>query len=172
MSVRPLYRLRVSTRYRVSAEQLWAHVTDVEAIAAEFPPWAPFHFTRPGDVAHALADGAKQARIPARLGVLPWTAEVNLTEPGRSYENLGDSSLFSVFLHIHTVEAVSDGARRLDDVWFTPTQFPALFARWTSRLFVARHRRAAKVLAADARTVGHCILRDVFEDEDLPATLA
>jgi ligand-binding SRPBCC domain-containing protein len=170
--VRPSYRLRVTTRYRVPAEQVWAHVTDVQAISAEFPPWAPFHFTRPDDVAHALKDGARTARIPARLGVLPWTAEVNLIEPGRSYEDLGDTGLFSVFLHIHTVEAVSDGTLRLDDVWFTPTYLPAFFARWTSRLFVARHRRAAKVLSADARTVGHCILREVFEDEDLPATIA
>lgn len=172
MSVRPLYRLRVSTRYRVPAEQVWAHVTDVNAISAEFPPWAPFHFTRPDDVARALEDGAQQARIPARLGVLPWTAEVKLTEPGRSFEDRGESGLFSVFLHIHTVETVSDGARRLDDVWFTPTRFAVLLSRWTARLFQARHRRAARVLSADPQSVGHTVLREVFEDEDLPATLA
>ena len=54
MFVRPQYRLRVSTRYRAPAEQVWDHVTDVQAIAAEFPPWAPFHFTRPDEVARAL----------------------------------------------------------------------------------------------------------------------
>ena len=172
MFVRPQYRLRVSTRYRAPAEQVWDHVTDVQAIAAEFPPWAPFHFTRPDEVARALEDGARQARIPARLGLLPWTAEVKLTEAGHGYENLGDSSLFAVFLHIHTIEAVSDGSRRLDDVWFTPARFPGLVAQWTSRLFVARHRRSTRVLPADARTVGHCILRDVFEDEDIPDTIA
>ena len=172
MAVRPTYRLRVSTRYRASAEQVWAHGTDVDALIDEFPLWAPFRFTRSADVRRALEDGALQARIPARIGVFPWTAEVCLTDPGRCFTARGESSLFSLFVHTHTVEPVSDGARRLDDVWFAPASAPAFVARWTARLFQARHRRAARVLPADTQSVGQTVLRNVLEDEDIPTILA
>lgn len=168
MDTHPAYRLRVSTRFRAPPDAVWAHKTDPRAIMAEFPPWAPFRINRPDDLLTAWADGAPTVRSPARVGLVPWEVHVHLVEPGRVYVDRGVSSLMRLFVHQHKVTPASDATHYTDDVWFTPAVAPELTARILRRLFVARHRRAATVLEADARTVGHAVLRHVMEDETIP----
>jgi len=168
VSTRPAYRLRVSTRYLAPVEDVWAQKSDPHAIMAEFPPWVPFRINRPADLLSAWADGAHSVRSPARIGPIPWEVQVRLLEPGRAFEDRGASKLFSLFVHTHTLEPTRDGTRYLDDLWFTPTFAPELVARTVRRVFVARHRRSARVLLADPQSVGHAVLRHVLEDELVP----
>jgi ligand-binding SRPBCC domain-containing protein len=166
---RPTYRLRVSTRFWVPAEDVWAHKTDPKAIMAEFPMWVPFRINRPDDLIAALSEGASTVRSPARVGLLPWEVQVQIVEPGRLYVDRSESSLMNFFVHQHCVEVASDGTHYTDDIWFTPAVAPALTARLLRRVFAARHTRAAQVMPADPRTVGHAVLRRVLEDETVPA---
>ena len=170
MDSRPAYRLRVTTRYLAPPAEVWAQKSDPVAIMAEFPLWAPFKITRPDEVAAALADGATRLRVPARLGPFPWEAVVRVTEPGLSFEGHGTSSLFSLYHHTHQLKPIADGTHYLDDVWFTPAAGGERFAQVVCRLFVARHRRAARVLAAEQYTVGNAVLRHVLEDEVLDSS--
>lgn len=172
MDVRPTFRLRVSTRYRETPEVVWAQKTDPEAIMAEFPPWVPFRVTRPADLRAALADGAERVRSPARLGLLPWEVQLTMLEPGRAFEDRATTALFDLYVHTHRLQPVDDGTHYLDDLWFAPRVAPELVARILRRTFVARHRRAARSLAADPLTVGHAVLRHVLEDERLPESLS
>ncbi len=166
MDSRPAYRLRVSTRYLAPPAEVWAQKFDPVAIMAEFPFWAPFRIGRPEEVTAALADGATRLRVPARFGPLPWEAVVRVLEPGLSFEEHGTSSLFALYHHTHHLQPISDGTHYLDDLWFTPAAGGERFAALVRRLFVARHRRAARVLPAEHYTVGHAVLRHVLEDEE------
>jgi len=155
----------------VSPEDVWAYKTDPNAIMAEFPPWIPFRINRPDALVAALNDGASAVRSPARIGLFPWEVQVQVVEPGRLYVDRGESALMTFFVHRHYVDVASDGTHYTDDIWFTPARAPALTARLLCRVFLACHTRAARVMPADPRTVGHTVLRRVLEDETVPASI-
>lgn len=161
----PTHRLRVWTRFGVSAEELWGQITDADGIVAEFPWWAPFRITRPKALAAALADGADSVRAPAIVGPVRFDIVARILTPGRSFEDRGESPFFSHFVHTRTVEPTADGARLLDDLLLAPAAFSPWVIRGTTRLFAARHRKLAQRLPADARTVATTVLRDVLEHE-------
>ncbi len=169
MDPAPQYRLLVSTRFLAPMADVWRVFTDPSAIMASFPLWAPFRFSRPAEVQAALTDGAATLRIPARYGPLSWTAHFTLKAAGQAYTHVGETSLYPYFHHTLRLEPASDGTRLVEDVWFAPAACPGPAAQWTARTFQARHTRAARNLPADARTVGHLVLRAVFEHDTPPA---
>jgi hypothetical protein len=74
-----------------------------------------------------------------------------------------------LFVHRRLVAPAAGGTHFTDDLWFAPVAMPQRVASLVRRTFVARHHRAAQVLEADPRTVGQAVLRQVLDDEVLPA---
>ena len=165
VEIRPVYRLRVSTRHLAPVAELWARKTDPAAVMQEFPVWAPFRINRPDAISAAVAEGAPRLRVPARVGPVPWESTVWVVEPGRSFANVGTSALFTLFHHTQSLQETGNGTHVLDDIWFTPTRGGDFFAGMVTRVFVARHRRAAEAIPADSHSIGHAVLRHVLEDE-------
>ncbi len=163
------FQLRAWTRFRASPEQVWALKTDPQKLGEEFRPWLQFS-ADPEALSRALA-GAVPASIEGRLrflGLPPgiaWPIEMREAEPPRRYTDASENSLYRRFEHTHLVESTTDGARYLDHVVFEPSFFPKLVGILTERIFVHRHRVAARSLEADPQVTGVTVLRVLAEDE-------
>lgn len=162
------FYLRVWTRFLDPPERVWAVKTDPALLRAEFPAWAPFSVDEP-DTLLAAFRRSEPARVEGRMGLLrlAWPMHLEVVEPHTRYRDTSSNQLFSRFEHEHLFEPTSDGTRYIDAVTFTP-RLPAAKAAaiLTQRLFVRRHRAAAKHLQADARTVGTAVLR-VWSDDSI-----
>ncbi len=154
------WRLRVWTRFFESPATVWARKTDLGAIADEFPPWLPFAL--PADQRPALFAGAV---VQARLGPIAWPLRVTAHVAGEFFTDESENALYAEFIHTHRVEPSSDGCRYIDEVCFVPRFASKAVAIATAHSFVQRHRRAARHLDADARTVGTAVLRSDAEPE-------
>jgi ligand-binding SRPBCC domain-containing protein len=148
------WRLRVWTRFFESPERVWERKTDLDAIEAEFPRWLPFSV--PADQRAAVFAGEPAL---ARFGPLSWPLQVREQVAGQRYVDTSENALYAEFIHEHSIEPSSDGCRYIDDVVFVPRFASKLVAIATAHTFVLRHRRAARGLDADARTVGTRVLR-------------
>jgi ligand-binding SRPBCC domain-containing protein len=170
------FYLRVWTRFFDSPERVWAVKTDPDLLRAEFPAWARFSVRDAGTL-QAAFQKAEPAQVDGRLSLLGtgplglrWPLNLEAVEPHTRYRDTSSNALYSRFEHEHLFEPTADGTRYIDAVTFTPS-LPAAKAAaiFTQRLFVHRHRAAAKHLNADARTVGTAVLRvwvdDAAEDD-------
>ena len=158
------FYLRVWTRFFDPPERVWAVKTSAECFQQEFPALASFQLD------HAAALEAVQQGRTAELGGrflgVDWPVSIDGVEPGRRFVDRSVNSLFTSWHHEHRVEPTGDGTRYIDAVTFTPAVRAAkLQAVLTERFFVRRHRAAAPLLQADARTIGVSVLR-VAIDED------
>lgn len=164
------FHLRVWTRFLVPVEEVWQLKTDRAWIEAEF---APHRFRLGGD---GSLDRLEGVTLPLRVdssiaffGVLPavsWPTELVEWVPGERFRDRSSNRLFREFDHVHHFERTPDGCRYIDAVTFTPA-LPAqkLTAILTRRLFLARHRAAARRLKADPQATGVGVLRVLVEAE-------
>lgn len=165
------FHLRVWTRFYAPVERVWAMKTDPAALAEEFRPFARFAVDDPEDVARALR-GEVPVEVQARIlpgGVPPgiaWPLRIEAVEPGRRYRDTSENVLFSRYEHEHLFEETPDGCRYVDAVTFVPRN-PAQKASaiLTRRLFIHRHRVAARRLPTDPQATGVAMLRVLVEGE-------
>lgn len=164
------FHLRVWTRFLVPVEAVWQLKTDRSWIEAEF---APHRFRLGGE---GPLEGLAGAPLPLRVesslaffGVLPpisWPTELVEWVPRERFRDRSSNRLFREFDHLHLFEPTPDGCRYIDAVTFTPA-LPAqkLTAILTRRLFLARHRAAARRLKADPQATAVGVLRVLVEGE-------
>ncbi|MBM4368720.1 MAG: hypothetical protein FJ102_21075 [Deltaproteobacteria bacterium] len=163
------FQLRAWTRFRAGPAEVWALKTDPEKLGAEFRPW--LHFSADAEALSRALAGAAPASIEGRLRVLglppgfAWPVRVREAQPPRRYVDVSENALYRRFEHTHLVESTGDGARYLDHVVFEPSFAPKLMGILTERLFVHRHRVAARSLEADPQVTGVTVLRVLAEDE-------
>ena len=167
------YHLRCWTRFRAPLEQVWALKTDPESLADEFRPW--MSLDAPDlEAARRLLRGegtpgtiASRLRLAGRLPGPPWPLHVEMVEPMTRYVDTSTNALFSEWHHEHLFEVGQSAVRYVDAVTFTPSErFPGpLTARLTERLFIHRHRRAARRLPTDERATAVSMLRVLVERE-------
>lgn len=166
---RTTFHLRVWTRYFASVEQVWAFKTDPRRLAEEFRPYLIF-LLRDTDALRRAWHG-EPGEVRARLlplGVC-WPLRVEEVDAPHRFRDTSQNRLYARFEHEHIFEPTPDGCRYIDVVTFTPTlPLQKLTAILTRRLFVHRHRVAARHLPADARTVGTSVLRVSLVDEPEP----
>jgi ligand-binding SRPBCC domain-containing protein len=166
------FHLRVWTRFLVPPDEVWALKTDPAALAAEFRPWMHLLSGDAQAVGQALGE-ARPGSFRAWLvppGV-PWPIEVVEVQPGVRYVDRSANLLFSAFEHEHLFQPTPDGCRYVDAVSFTP-RLPASKATAIAleRLFVHRHRVAARRLPSDPQATGVAVLRSVVPPASEHAT--
>lgn len=170
------FQLRAWTRFKASPDEVWALKTNPEKLGEEFRPWLAFT-ADPEALSRALA-GAVPAKIDGRLRLLglppgiAWPIEMREAERPRRYTDVSANALYGRFEHTHIIESTTDGARYLDHVIFEPVRLPKLVGILTERLFVHRHRVAARSLEADPQVTGVTVLRVLAEDEVAAPRLA
>ncbi|RME20850.1 MAG: hypothetical protein D6798_19520 [Deltaproteobacteria bacterium] len=161
------WRLRVWTRFLAPCEDVWRAKTDAGIAHDEFRPWLDFRPDDPDGMQRAVVEG-RPGRFPARLWPLgiEWVTEIVESVPGVEFVDRSRNRLFSEYEHHHVFEPTTDGCRYIDDVRFVPAPgLPSrLVARLTERLFVHRHRRAARHLPHDPQATGVSVLRRVLPD--------
>lgn len=159
------FHLRVWTRFFEPPERVWATKTDPEAIAAEFPVWAPLSVDDPAALGASL-QAARPSDVAVRVGLVAWPISIAAGESGVSFRYTSTNALYERWEHQHILEPTRDGCRFIDSLVFTPRGPAKLSAILTQRFFVQRHVRAATQLDADALTVGVSVLRVWGPEED------
>ncbi len=168
----PRFHLRCWTRFLAPLDQVWQHKTTPETLLDEFRPWLTLEAEDPDAARRLLSGEALPGSVQTRLkllGVLPsghWPLRLEELEHHQRYLDTSENALYAEWHHEHLFEPTSDGVRYIDALTFTPRDgLPARgVARLTARLFVHRHRRAARRLPSDARATAVAMLRE------LPAT--
>lgn len=166
------FHLRVWTRFFDPVERVWAVKTDPDVMRSEFPPFFAFDVRDP-DALRAAFEAGQPVEVAGRFGTrmlgparLPWPVRLEAVEPLRRFRDTSDNAMFKRFEHEHVFQETVDGTRYIDAVTFTP-RLPAAKATaiLLQRVFIHRHRVAARHLQPDARTVGTSVLRVLGEDE-------
>ena len=165
------FHLRVWTRFLAPVEEVWRIKTDPRLIAAEFSPWFSFAAVG-GPPAEPLAHpGHFDARFgPRGLPLFNWPIDLQTVDRPRRFVDCSQNRLYTRFDHEHLFELTPEGCRYIDAVTFTPA-LPAqkLTAILTQRMFLHRHRNAARQLATDPQATAVAVLRVLVEAET-PAT--
>ena len=174
------FHLRCWTRFLAPLEQVWQHKTTPETLLDEFRPWLSLEAEDP-DAAQRLLRGENlpgvvQTRLKL-LGVLPtgqWPLRLEALELHRRYLDTSENTLYATWHHEHLFEPTADGVRYIDALTFTPREGlpPKWIARLTTRLFVHRHRRAARRLPSDSRATAVAMLRELPEASDFRPSAA
>ncbi len=163
------FLLRTWTRFFATPDEVWKLKTDPAALAAEFQPYMGFRLD-PKALVSAFNGGAP-AKIAARLRPLHlpygigWPIELSAADPPVRFVDSSVNSVFSRFQHEHLFEVTPDGCRYIDAVTFTPRYLAKASAILTRRMFVHRHRVAARALKADPQVTGVSVLRVLVEEE-------
>lgn len=169
------WRLTVWSRFVAPEDQVWAHKTDPLTLQHEFPPWLRIHVSNIEGLRRAIREtgtGTFPGRITGPLGIIgmKWPFEIQATRPPRYYRDGSVNAVYGKWVHEHRLEPTPIGmVRYVDDVRFE-VKFGRLGAELTRQLFIERHRRAARFLAADSRAVGRSWLRRL--DERVPVDVA
>jgi len=160
------YKLRCSTRFLATPEEVWALKTDPDRLDGEMMPILTMGYDDADTIARALKGEGLPATFDTRiqlggfLGLFDWPVEITAVEPGRRLVDCSTNDLFSSWEHEHLIEPATDATRYLDSVTFTPRPaYHRLVAEVVQRFFVHRHRRAAKWLPTDKRATGVATLR-------------
>jgi ligand-binding SRPBCC domain-containing protein len=162
---RTQFLLRVWTRFYAPVDEVWRLKTDPALLAAEFRPWFHFHVPDRKGMVEAISAGAPgdfQARlIPPGVA---WPIRLEAVDRPRGYVDSSTNALFPLFRHEHVLQPTDDGCRYVDQVVFS-TSLPAqkLVAIFTQRLFVHRHRVAARSLPTDQKATAISVLRVHFD---------
>lgn len=157
------FHLRVWTRFLAPVEEVWKIKTDLRHISAEFGPWLSFQTV--GDA--IVSPGHWDARFGLRgLALLPWPIELTEVLPGERFVDTSQNALYRRFEHQHLFEPTPDGCRYIDAVTFE-SALPAqkLSAILTQRVFLHRHRVAARLLPTDPQATAVSVLRVLVEAE-------
>jgi ligand-binding SRPBCC domain-containing protein len=160
------FHLRVSTRFFASPEEVWALKTDPDRLRDEFRPWLHLSVDDPTALADALQGVGLPRTVQARIGmVLPWPIEVTACERGQHFTDLSPGNvIFDHWVHRHEVQVASDAVRYMDAVTFSSQWGPPhLVARMVERLFVHRHRRAARNMQTDEKATAVSMLRELLD---------
>ncbi len=163
------FHLLCWTRFLAPLDQVWALKTDPQTLLDEFRPWLSLQARDLAATKRLLRGEGVPGQVDTRLrlfGVLPgsnWPLRIERYAPLESYVDTSENPLYAAWHHSHLFEPTADGVRYIDAVDFTPREgLPAgLVARATARLFVHRHRRAARHLPTDARATGVAMLREL-----------
>ncbi len=162
------WRLRVWTRFLAPCADVWREKTDMAFARQEFRPLMDFRPEDPEGLRAAVVEG-RPGRFRARLWPLGvrWESEIVESLPGVRFVDRSSNRLFAVYEHHHLFEPTADGCRYVDDLLFSPASGlpPKLAARLTEKLFVHRHRQAARHLPHDPRAMGVSVLRQVLPEE-------
>jgi ligand-binding SRPBCC domain-containing protein len=162
------FHLRCWTRFLAPLDQVWDLKTDPETLLDEFRPWLSLKADDLDAARRLLRGEGLPGAVDTRLklfGVLPgsrWPLRVEQLERHRHYLDTSENPLFDAWHHEHLFEPTADGVRYIDNVDFTPREGlpPMWIAQATRRLFVHRHRRAARHLPTDARATAVAMLRE------------
>jgi len=162
------FHLRCWTRFLAPMAQVWDLKTDPETLLDEFRPWLSLKADDLDAARRLLRGEGLPGAVETRLklfGVLPgsrWPLRLERLERHERYLDTSENPLFAAWHHEHLFEPTSDGVRYVDAVDFTPRE--GLRAGWvaraTRRLFVHRHRRAARHLPTDPQATAVAMLRE------------
>lgn len=149
------WTLEVRSTYLATVDEVWAHKTDIAALAAELRPLR-LTVDDPERLQAALRGAAPDrfdGRLTGPLGLLglPWPMEIRASDPPRRYQDASRNALYREFVHEHRVEPSGAGrVRYVDRVRFTPALRPSAAAAWLTRaLFLRRHAITATHLRLD-----------------------
>jgi ligand-binding SRPBCC domain-containing protein len=162
---RTQFKLRVWTRFYAPPDDVWRLKTDPKHLQAEFRPYFYLHVPDSKGLVEAFAAGAP-GHFDGRLippGV-SWPIELETVERPSRYADSSSNALFPMFQHDHRIQTTDDGCRYIDEVIFS-TSLPAqkLVAIMLQRLFVHRHRVAARKLPTDLKATAVSVLRVHFD---------
>lgn len=159
------WQLNVWTRFAAPLEEVWRLETDPRLLNEGLRPFR-MKLDDPEALQRALREG-RAARFDTRLGgplgllTVAWPMDVEASTPMREFRDTSSNALFAEWSHRHRLEPTVDGkVRYVDEVRFLPAIGPEkVVVEAMRRLFVRRHRVAAKKLAVDPNVVGVSTLR-------------
>ena len=165
------WQLNVWTRFAAALDEVWRLETDPSLLAEGLRPFR-IALSDAGALQSAIREGRAasfETRFTGPLGVLgvSWPMEIHPSSPpgtagtGAEFRDTSSNLLFSEWSHRHRFEPTVDGkVRYLDEVRFRPALGPeSVVVEVMRRVFVHRHRVAAKKLPVDPHVVGVSILR-------------
>ncbi len=162
------YHLRCWTIFQATPEQVWAQKTDPAALLDEMGDWLSLDADQLAAIARLLRGEGVPGTVQAQatiLGLLrgaTWPLRVEQVEHERFFVDTSTNALYASWHHLHRLEPGKDAVRYLDAVTFTPQGgLPDHWvAEFTRRLFVRRHRRAARHLPTKKRSTAVAMLRE------------